>query len=126
MEHICPICGKAFEGRADKVYCSADCKNEGQKQLKRKQREEKHGEVCICAYCGKEFERGWRRKAYCSEHCRHLATAPLVIAPKEERKPKPKKLSGTTDDLARIAREAAEHHMSYGEYVAMMDRRGWR
>lgn len=116
MRHKCPICGKEFDGTADKVYCSLECKAERQKERKREQRREHRDDILVCEYCGEQFPRGHRTKRFCSKRCSELARKNWQDENPEPVRKKPQ--SGTMADIARIAREAAEHHMSYGRYIA--------
>ena len=83
----------------------------------------------VCSVCGKEFEIVGNRKKCCSKACgeersrrqccergkaRYRALSPEVKGTKE-----PKYRS----ELVRVAAEAKQHGMSYGEYVAKRERR---
>ena len=95
-----------------------------------------------CIICGKEFtptNRGGLKKIVCSPECKKQRTRDLnrqnYKLNKEERdrhsadyalrkrieKQMPK---STAAQLTQLQREAWEHGMSYGNYVAMTERRG--
>jgi len=136
MQHICPICGKEFEGRADKIYCSKKCKGEVQKAQKREKRAaEKQYRKRLCIICGEEFIPTTGAQLCCSPKCSAIRKRQLgaeyervkaqrLEAERKEQEQRSKRGASTMDDLARIAREAAEHHMSYGEYIRLMEARG--
>ena len=57
---ICPVCGKSFEGKHNKIYCSKSCKD-GHNNDKLVEH--------ICPTCHKSF---WAKKCqiYCSRECK--------------------------------------------------------
>ena len=62
LEKVCAICGKKFQaGNALAMYCSKQCKREGEK------RREKAGEKNIkyCAWCGEMFWPNSGTQKYC-------------------------------------------------------------
>lgn len=136
MQHICTICGKLFEGRADRLYCSQKCKDEAQKAKKREKRAaEKQYQKRLCIICGAEYIPTTGAQLCCSPKCSFILKrqrsakyerikAQRLEAERKEQEQRSRRGASTMDDLARIAREAAEHHMNYGEYVALMERRG--
>ena len=106
--------------------------------------EEKSG-WAVCSVCGKEFEIVGNRKKCCSKACgeersrrqccergkaRYRALSPeqkkeLAMKRKQD---KPKKVKGTMEpkrinELVKVAAEAKQHGMSYGQYVAKSERR---
>ena len=99
----------------------------------------------VCSVCGKEFEIVGNRKTCCSKACgeersrrqccergkaRYRALSPeqkKELAMKRKQA-KPKKVKGAKEpkyrsELVRVAAEAKQHGMSYGEYVAKSERR---
>ena len=126
----CPICGKTFEVdvfKTTQVYCSEECKEIGRKAKAKEYRDShrapKTAKTGICPVCGKEFERGAKQagRKYCSKECYKLANRPSN-RPKQQIQPftLPKRVY--RNKLHRLAGEALEHGLSYGQYVAMLER----
>ena len=65
---LCPICGKTFEPKPNKKYCSAEC-------LKVATRERRRREILtkLCPICGNYFNTRTAKK-YCSAECLKVAT----------------------------------------------------
>lgn len=118
----CKCCGKPFEPLSVvQEYCSKECRmivnRERAKVNQKKYREGYVKPIKKCAYCGSDFVYNIHNKQYCSKEC---AYAFKLKSEKEERKAhktKPKKGKTVRD----IAREAREHGMTYGKYVAMLE-----
>ncbi|RGF66908.1 hypothetical protein DWZ43_10580 [Ruminococcus sp. AF32-2AC] len=98
----------------------------------------------VCSVCGKEFEIVGNRKKCCSKACgeersrrqcyergkaRYRALSPEqkkeLAMKRKQAKPKSKRHNGTEvqNELVRVAAEAKQHGMSYGQYVAKSERR---
>lgn len=128
VECTCIVCGKIFEGRKNARLCSDECKLRRAAAKKRQRRIENRPQK-TCPICGEVFAPIGRLRKYCSYECaqgtervrqaeRRSAENDFAPAPPE------RKNHCTMADLARIAKEAAERHMSYGEYVRIMEARG--
>lgn len=71
---VCVICGAEFEGRADRKYCTDECKKE---RARRDARErdiktfEENISARTCKYCGNKFtpKYGSKKRTYCSDEC---------------------------------------------------------
>lgn len=73
--------------------------------------------TAVCKWCGKTFTyaKKKRAKSFCCGECRKASQA-------EDRKQRDKKIqSGTNIELRKLAKEAVEHGMTYGKYVAMLE-----
>lgn len=108
LEKVCAICGKKFQaGNALAMYCSKQCKREGEK------RREKAGEKNIkyCKWCGEMFWANSGTQKYC---CPAHGKAALrgKIPPNKVEDAKKKR-----ESIEEIAVKATEMGMSYGEYV---------
>lgn len=71
---ICVVCGREFEGRPNRKYCSDECKKSMQCDEARERAIQKHSseiEPIKCKECGKVFipEYGVKRRKFCSEKC---------------------------------------------------------
>ena len=107
----CKYCGKSFEPRKNSSkYCSRECVCNARKGVNfNKPRERK------CAYCGTMFLAGIHNKTYCSKKCY------ADINRKNKTKPKEKK-NVKIKSIAEMQREARMRGMSYGLYVAQMQK----
>lgn len=69
----CKNCGKAFESKHPKIFCSMDCFSHSDDMLLhlRKQNEKKlNNVVSSCRNCSKEFtSKASRKSKFCSKHC---------------------------------------------------------
>jgi len=122
----CVVCGKEFATDHKQVLsCSEECKYQRKLQTiksytkakrERDRYEEAHKDK-ICAYCGKVFNSVKTNKIYCSPYCGKCAHTEKIkdIMPKEVPKPKPSK------SITQICKEAKEHGMSYGDYIAFLE-----
>ena len=74
-------------------------------------------EMRDCLFCGRVFHPVNANQVYCSKKCRKVAAyrKALGIPPKYE-----DKIKNRNERLERLAREADEHGMSYGYYVAWL------
>ena len=70
-----------------------------------------------CSYCGKEFLATTGNRKYCSDECRRAAIAEC----KRKRGQKEEAKENGVAALNRLAREAVEHHMSYGKYIEWLE-----
>ena len=69
----------------------------------------------FCAWCGIEFKKSSSNERYCCDECRELATRERHII--NQNAPKKIKPTGANAEIARIAKLARDHHMTYGQYV---------
>ena len=109
----CKYCGKEFKPiKKTRKYCSRECACNARLGVNfNKPRERK------CAYCGEMFMAGIHNKTYCSPKCREDML-------KHDR-PKKKQSANAKIEIKSIAemqREARMHGMSYGQYVAQMQK----
>jgi endogenous inhibitor of DNA gyrase (YacG/DUF329 family) len=67
----CPTCGKYFESRGRKTFCSLDCYLKSPLLLERlKKQQQLTGEIIKCRECGKEiYKKKSSKKLYCSTAC---------------------------------------------------------
>ena len=119
----CKWCGKPFDNsekyKMRKLYCSSDCYNESNRENARKNSKNKPvQEEKECECCGKKFVRIGRKQIYCTPECREEVNRSTA---KERRKNKPKPKKKKICDLIDLNRQALEHGMSYGKYVAMLE-----
>jgi predicted nucleic acid-binding Zn ribbon protein len=115
----CKYCGKYFEPISiQQSYCSIECRmivnRERAKVNQKKYREGTRTEK-NCACCGNPFVVTTHSRIYCSEECYKSMKAIL----RKKDKPKRKKKENVTS-LRDMAKEAREHGMTYGQYVAKM------
>ena len=71
-----------------------------------------------CRYCGFEFNPVQQKQIYCSKKCYRAAYRRRLGAPPKDTEIKVK---NRNERLERLAREADEHGMSYGYYVAWLN-----
>ena len=110
---FCAECGKPFERNSpSQKFCSEECAKKAQK---RKPMQHK-----VCAWCGKAFETSGILTKYCSDECRRAALAEHKRKHKRKEEAKEKGAAA----LNRLAREALEHHMSYGKYIEWLEKGG--
>ena len=110
----CRVCGKKFETTDERrAFCCGKCANEWILI----QREMKKQKVWYCAECGKIVERNSPTQKYCSDECRRAALAEYKRKYKRKEEAKEKGVAA----LNRLAREAVEHHMSYGKYIEWLE-----
>ena len=97
-EHFasCRTCGIKFKLDAThKVYCSAECRIEGEAKDNRRVH------MCTCLTCGTIFRAVSDNIKYCSDKC-----------------DKSKQKTQSILSVNEVARRAKEEGISYGEYVA--------
>jgi len=102
----CAFCSEMFE--TDKnaaLYCSARCRRQA---TNKKRRENNANRAFKCAFCGKLFISSRKRK-YCNEKCRLMASGRLLSKPRERKKP--------TMTLEQIVSASRKEGLSYGQYV---------
>ena len=121
MNLTCRRCGKPFEGKGNRRYCSDECAEAALKEKKAQYQKEYHRRLkdgsenkreCKC--CKKIFP-AVRAQLYCDE-CR--ATDGMTLREIKKRKkpiPKPKM------SLVEVAKAAKAAGMTYGEYVTKME-----
>lgn len=108
IHKVCPICKKAFETKSPrKIYCSSDCSHIA--NVKRQAEKREGMPIVPCRYCGKPFKKNRIDKVYCSKACSVLDHNGHTRPPRE--KPNEVKIND-------LNKEAREHGMSYGLYVA--------
>ena len=82
--------------------------------------------IKICEICGTEFETKMSNAKYCSRKCHNANSSRVYYARKTGKlppaEPKGKKFQKVNAELVRLSKEAREHGMSYGKYVAMLER----
>ena len=123
MLHNCPICGKEFEARASALYCSPACKDQASAARKRERRMEQYGYERICPICGSVFLRSKNKKTYCSGSCAARAEKirqeerRTLLSKSDPEMRSRRKPANTMADLMRLAKEATDHHMTYGAYI---------
>lgn len=72
--------------------------------------------IGVCIGCGAEFVKNHGKQLYCSEVCYNRF---------HNRKNRHRKITLENHaEIERINREAAEHGMSYGKYVAYLQKKG--
>lgn len=128
----CPVCGKEFHPRGYQIYCSVPCQREHNKPTKEQQRErfqryldqrkaERKPIMQTCKVCGEVFQ-PYGRQIYCSPDCKRRGDADR----KRKRKGLPPRPSVTVyrpqSELHRLAAQALANGMSYGQYVAMIEK----
>lgn len=107
---VCAKCGKEFEakGRNAAKYCT-ECSQPVEHRY--------------CAVCGEELPKS--KKKYCSSECRRMATCMgIKLSTGEKKVSTNERLLSTGKDLWSMAKEAAEHHMSYGKYIDWIEQKG--
>jgi hypothetical protein len=74
----------------------------------------------------REYLKTTPTRKYCSDECKELMKINLKRESQKTRKANRKReiAQERRDDLNRILRDAAEHGMSYGKYVAYLNGRG--
>ena len=92
----------------------------------------------VCSVCGKEFEIVGNRKKCCSKACGEERSRRQccergkaryrALSPEQKKELAMKRVKGAKEpkyrsELVRVAAEAKQHGMSYGEYVAKSERR---
>lgn len=79
----------------------------------------------ICPMCGGTFtqpEKG-RTKKFCSSRCRNFYNmGDKTYLEKEFEDEKPKRKVHAGSSISEICREAKKAHMTYGQYVAVMNK----
>lgn len=106
----CAFCGGEFMPKNERrVYCCEECTKKAQKKKSLQHK--------VCARCGKEFEAHSALTKYCSDECRRAAIAEC----KRKRGQKEEAKENGAAALNRLAREAVEHHMSYGKYIEWLE-----
>ena len=118
----CKCCGKTFERlHASQKYCSPECcsivnldrsKKNWAKNFKPKEVER------VCVYCGKTFINVGHKRKYCSQECSDVMKKTQTKEAQNNAKRKPRKKSTSLRDMAK---EAREHGMTYGQYVAKIE-----
>lgn len=109
---ICAVCGKGFESDSHNAkYCSRECREKAQHPNVVQRGVSRWGHVYehTCLWCGKKFSSGSPRGDYCSPGCRKKSAVALEENAKQ-------------NSLTAIANRASELGMSYGQYVAYMER----
>lgn len=107
----CEACGELYQPTKPKQrFCSRYCRDRIWHETNRK----KH--KLICAVCHKEFEDYNKKKKCCSPECAEISRKQV----RRERHDviKPKKRKKGVDYLSMDAKEAREHGMSYGQWMA--------
>ena len=117
MVKICKCCGKQFEHMsAVRLYCSSECYDKVNRARAKKRGTKGIQEVeKNCEYCGKEFTQRGHKQIDCSVECRKNI---MKSSAWKQRVSKPKKPSS----IKEMAIEARKHGMSYGKYVAMLEK----
>lgn len=116
----CKYCGKPFKPiSVVQEYCSKECRlivnRERAKANQKKYREGSRTEK-NCACCGNPFVVTTHSRIYCSEECYKSMKA--ILRKKDKPKKKSKKKVASLRDMAK---EAREHGMTYGQYVAQIE-----
>ena len=124
-KRVCIICGKEFARDGKRLTCSPKCAREAKRRYSKKYLQEKRGaeelKVVKCPICGKEFKQIRGNQIVCSSECRKKRTRQLA---KENKKTEKKKRTKTVrKSLIEIEKEAKEAGMSYGKYVALMEKK---
>lgn len=129
VKRICAICGKEFESRFARKYCSEECAMEAKRRGARQYwkdtylRVGKHTFTCVCRWCGEKFEAGSAtgkvcKKPECQRMQRLYASKNSVqrkqLIASNKLANKDKKLLA----IRGVVREATAQGLSYGEYVA--------
>ena len=111
----CKYCGKTFEPKiGTKLYCSQECSNMANKERVKSKVNEKIEKACEC--CGSTFlKTRYSKKIYCTDKCRREMQKAL-------REAEPKKVVNKAKSLAELQREARMRGMSYGMYMASMQK----
>ena len=119
----CKYCGKPFERtHGSQRYCSKECgkmanwdrsKRNWKKYVKPKEVER------VCAYCGKAFINVGHTRKYCTQECSDVMKKKQTMESQNNAKKKPRKKSTS---LRMMVREANERGMTYGKYVAMIEK----
>lgn len=84
--------------------------------------------TAVCKWCGKTFKYAKTRgtKSFCCAECRRASQAEDQRQRDKENRERRAYLqslnNGTNIELKRIAKEAVEHGMTYGKYVAMLEK----
>ena len=71
---VCVICGREFDSRQGRKYCSDECRKKVLRDKERKREAIKHGQTdksFVCKQCGKLVlpEYGTKLKVFCSAYC---------------------------------------------------------
>lgn len=120
--HICAICGASFRASTRAKYCSEECRQAGRNQ------KEWNFSPKVCRVCETVFTPNHSRQIFCSDECRQsyherYREEYKRISFRGTAKPEPPKKpvilsSKPVQTVTEIAREAAEHGMTYGKYLA--------
>lgn len=106
----CEACGQLYKPtRSKQRFCSPYCRDRIWHETNRKKYK------LICIVCHKEFEDYNRLKKCCSPECA-MESRKRLRAEKQAVKPRRRKKG--VDYLAIDAKEAKEHGMSYGQWMA--------
>ena len=115
---ICKRCGKHFEhGNVHTFYCSRECRDANRKERAKAKNKGIQEIEKECLYCGKLFKQMGHKQKYCSMECRKEMTKSNERRKAMEKKPK-KKVS----TLKEVTMEARKHGMTYGKYVALIEK----
>ena len=123
-KRTCAVCGKEFTRNGKILTCSMECAEEYRKRYNRTYIRNNRGaeklKTMKCPVCGKEFKQIRGNQIVCSSICRKKRTKEM------ERKGRTgtvkKRTKQVRKSLIDIEKEAKEAGMSYGKYVAMIER----
>lgn len=102
-------CGKEFIVGKNHVYCCVECQKLATAEKNR--RPEPQPRICKYNGCKKEFIPKTGRQLYCCKKC----------SDKNQYIPQDARCKGVNAELHRLAREANEVGMHYGDYVAEIE-----
>ena len=114
IKRICAICGKEFLAESSsRKYCSRECRAIGAgKPITGVSRwGRSYSQVCV--YCGRTFDSGSPKGRFCSKYCKDRYE-------REQRRREKELLK--KNSINEIVKEATKQGMSYGQYVAKMER----
>ena len=111
-ERICDTCGKRFTAIGKKYYCSEACREQAYRKA--------HPQI-NCVVCGRPFDRRSTRSVCCSPECqerRHNQLALEHMRSIRAESPRKRSRSDSMREIERLALEAQQRGMTYGQYIA--------
>ena len=114
----CKRCGKPFKRiHGQQAYCSKECRLIVNRERASANRKTKGSVEKKCECCGKTFVQTGHARKYCTDECaREMKRSQMKVVHSKKEKPKKK------NTLREINKKAKEHGMSYGMYVAYMQK----
>lgn len=116
----CEVCGKEFQPYGTQKYCSKEC---AKWALGKRERARRGNAIRpkTCPTCGTIFRPTQQNRYYCSKECAQEGASRRSLA--KTYSPR----AGVTvyrpeNELHRLAVEARQHGLSYGQYVAMKEK----